>query len=157
MRHVTTLLAIWVGLCAPPAFAAPQSVDAFLQGIYSHYKGDIKTTGAGVLLDTPAQLHRYLTDDLAALVIADEDAANKRGDVPELDGDPFVDAQDWAITDIKIHIDSQSATAAKATVTFRNFKEPHSVKLDLVETRRGWRISDIFWREGSFRGLYKKK
>jgi hypothetical protein len=156
LRHwkfVPILLAFF----AVPVFAAPQSADAFLHGIYAQYLGDGRTTGLGVHLDTAADLHRYFTDDLAAMVMADEDAANKRGDVPALDGDPFVDAQDWQITDVKVHIDSQTATAAKATVTFQNIKEPETVHLALAETPKGWRISDIFWKEGSLRGLYKKK
>jgi len=142
---------------AAAAAAAPQSADVFLRDIYAHYKGDDQTTGKGIFLDKPSDVHRYFADDLAALIIADDAAAAKRGDVPELDGDPFVDAQDWAITDIAIHVDSETATAAKATVTFKNFKEPHAVHLDLVETPKGWRISDIAWKEGTFRGLYKKK
>jgi hypothetical protein len=140
-----------------PATAAPQSAEAFLHGIYSHYMGDDRTTGKGIFLDKPSDVHRYFSDDLAALIIADDAAAAKRGDVPELDGDPFVDAQDWDIRNIVVHVDSETATTAKATVTFNNFKKPYTVHLDLVETPKGWRISDIFWKEGSFRGLYKKK
>jgi hypothetical protein len=146
-----------LALAGVPAMAAPQSADAFLHGIYSHYSGDDRTTGKGIMLDTPAELHRYFADDLAKLVTDDEAVAYKAGDVPELDGDPFVDAQDWDIKHVVVHVDSETATNAKATVTFDNFKKPYTVHLDLVETPKGWRISDIFWKEGSFRGLYKKK
>jgi len=139
----------------PATSAAPQSATAFLEGIYAHYKGSDQTTGKGIFLDKPSDIRRYFSDDLADLIIADDEAANKRGDVPELDGDPFVDAQDWTITDIVIRIDSE--TASTATVTFKNFKEPHAVHLDLVKTPKGWRISDIAWKEGTLRGLYKKK
>jgi Protein of unknown function (DUF3828) len=156
MNRFLKLAPLLLALADIPAMAAPQSADAFLLGIYSHYLGDDKTA-KGIFLDKPSDVHRYFADDLAALIIADDAAAAKRGDVPELDGDPFVDAQDWTITDIVVHIDSQTASAAKATVTFKNFKEPHAVHLDLVETPKGWRISDIAWKEGTFRGLYKKK
>ena len=156
MNRYLKLAPLWLALAGVPAIAAPQTADAFLHGIYSHYLGDDKTA-KGIFLDKSSDVHRYFADDLAALIIADDAAAAKRGDVPELDGDPFVDAQDWTITDIVIHIDSQTASAAKATVTFKNFKEPHAVHLDLVETPKGWRISDIAWKEGTFRGLYKKK
>jgi hypothetical protein len=139
------------------AAAPPQSPDAFLKDIYAHYKGDDRTTGKGIFLDKPSDIRRYFTNDLADLMIADDAAAEKRGDVPELDGDPFVDAQDWDIRDIAIRIDSETAPTAKATVTFRNFKDLYTVHLDLVRTPKGWRISDIVWKEGSLRGLYKKK
>jgi hypothetical protein len=157
MRHSFYFAFVALLLTAVPAAAAPQSADAFLQGIYAHYKGSDENTGKGIFLDKPADIRRYFTDDLASLVIADDDAAHKRGDVPELDGDPFVNAQDWDITDIAIHIDSETASAAKATVTFKNFKEPQAVHLDLTRTAKGWRIADIAWKEGTFRGLYKKK
>ena len=156
MNRYLKLAPLLLALAGISAMAAPQSADAFLHGIYSHYLGDDKTA-KGIFLDKPSDVHRYFADDLAALIIADDAAAAKRGDVPELDGDPFVDAQDWTITDIVIHINSQTASAAKATVTFKNFKEPHAVHLDLVETPKGWRISDVAWKEGTFRGLYKKK
>ena len=139
------------------AVAAPQSPDAFLHAIYLHYGDSDKKGGEGILLDNASQMRRYFTDDLVAMVQADEEAANKRGDVPELDGDPFIDAQDWQVTNLKIHIDSQTATNATATVTFDNFKELKKVRLALVNTPKGWRISDVFWSDGSFRGLYKKK
>lgn len=142
---------------ATAAVAAPQSAEAFLKDIYSHYGNADKPAGAGVLIDTTEQLRRYFTPDLVALIDADERAAAKRGDVPELDGDPFIDAQDWDIKDIAIHINSETASVAKATVTFRNFKDPFAVHLDLAQTPKGWRISDIFWKEGSLRGLYRKK
>ena len=158
MLRSFNLIMVSLALSVAAAVAAPpQSADAFLRGIYAHYKGSDETTGKGIFLDKPADFRRYFTNDLADMAIADDDAAHKRGDVPELDGDPFVDAQDWEITDIVIHIDSETASAAKATVTFKNFKEPDAVHLDLMMTPKGWRISDIAWKVGTFRGLYKKK
>jgi hypothetical protein len=139
------------------AQAAPQSAKDFLTEIYSHYRGDVDTTAKGIMLDKPADIRRYFAPDLAALIIADDAAAAKRGDVPELDGDPFVDAQDWNITKLAIHMDSETDSKARATVSFENYKKPDVVRLDLVRTSAGWRISDIVWKEGSFRGLYKKK
>jgi len=157
MLRSFNLTLIALAFSATVAAAAPQSAEAFLKDIYSHY-GDVdKKSGAGVLIDTKKQLRRYFTDDLVAMIDADERVAEKRGDVPSLDGDPFIDAQDWKITDLVVHMDSDTATRAKATVTFRNFKEPDTVRLDLAQTPKGWRISDIFWKSGSLRGLYKKK
>lgn len=158
MLRSFNLLVVSLALSAVATAAAPsQSADAFLHGIYAHYHGDVGTTGKGIFLDKPSDIRRYFADDLAQLMIADDAVAEKHGDVPQLDGDPFVDAQDWDIKDIAIHIDSETADRAKATVTFLNFKKPDTVHLDLVQTPKGWRISDIVWKEGSLRGLYKKK
>lgn len=157
MLRFFNLVLLVLALSATAAAAAPQSAEAFLKDIYAHYGNDDKKSGAGVLIDTTAQLRRYFTADLVAMIDADEKVAAKHGDVPSLDGDPFIDAQDWDITDLVVHMDSETATRAKATVTFRNFKKPDTVHLDLVQTPKGWRISDIFWKSGSLRGLYKKK
>ena len=157
MTRTLKLLPLLFVLCAGGAVAAPQSAEGFLKAIYSHYQGDDRTA-KGIFLDKSSDIHRYFAPDLAKLMIADDAAAAKRGDVPNLDGDPFIDAQDWTITHIVIHIDSETGDRAKATVHFENFKKPETVRLDLVKTPEGWRISDIVWpgKDGSLRGLYKK-
>jgi hypothetical protein len=158
MSRIAVLLALAFCACAP-AFAAPaQTPDAFLQDIYSHYRGSDRVA-KGIMLEKDADYRRYFADDLANLIIADENASAKSGDVPALDGDPFVDAQDWEITHLTIHIDTQSAAAATATVRFENVKQPKTLHVQLVATPKGWRIADIVWPgdEGTFRGLYKKK
>jgi hypothetical protein len=159
MTRTTLALAAFLALLATPAIAAGATPQAFLDSIYSHYHGTPEAKGgAGVLIDTPAQIRRYFAPDLAKLIIDDEAAANKRDEVPTLDGDPFIDAQDWDIQNLTVHIDSQTRTAARATVKFTNFKEPKTVTLDLVNTKDGWRISEVKWSgdETTLRGLYKK-
>jgi hypothetical protein len=159
MFRIFAVIALAVCTVAP-AFAAPQTPSetpqAFLQDIYAHYRG---SASKGVPLDKDADRHRYFTDGLVALIVTDEKAAAKSGDIPTLDGDPFIDAQDWDVTHLTIHIDTQSATAATATVKFENIKEPKTLHIKLVATQKGWRIDDIAWSgdEGTFRGLYKKK
>ncbi len=153
------LLAVFALLVfVAPTSAAEQSVQEFLRSIYIRYHGDAETA-PGIMLDKPADFRRYFEPSLAKLILTDEDAAAKRGDVPELDGDPFIDAQDWDITELTIHIDAQDAARARATVRFRNFKEPKTIHVNLVHTPSGWRIADIAWNghDGTLRGLYVKK
>jgi hypothetical protein len=142
---------------AGPASAAEKTAQEFLQSIYSQYHGDPKA-GPGIMLDKPADYRRYFEPSLAKLMLTDAAAAAKRGDVPELDGDPFIDAQDWDIADLTVHIDSQTADTARATVKFRNFKEQKTIHLALVHTPEGWRIADVVWNgtDGTLRGLYVK-
>ena len=155
MKRILALLPL-LFLVTTGADAAPQSAKEYLTAIYSHYRGDDRTA-KGIFLDKPSDIRRYFTKDLSDLMIADDAVANKNGDVPSLDGDPFIDAQDWQITHLVIHIDSETEKAARATVTFENSKEPQTVHVELVRTADGWRFSDIIWKEGSLRGLYKKK
>ncbi len=159
MPRCLKLSSLLFALSAVSAAAAPQSAEAFLKAVYAHYTGGGATDGKGIFLDKPSEIRRYFAPGLANLIIADDEAAAKRGDVPALDGDPFVDAQDFEIANVSIRIDAETAATARATVRFENFKEPKTVHLDLVRTPKGWRIADIVWSgtEGSLRGLYKKK
>ncbi len=133
-------------LTAAHANAADAAARAFLTAIYNSYKGK---TGNGISLDDAATIRRYFEPALAALIIKDQKEAESRGEAPALDGDPFVDAQDWEIKSFEITIEDVAANKARATVKFQNFDTARTVMLDLVKLREGWRIADITWlRDG---------
>jgi hypothetical protein len=139
---------VGVGVSADPA------AQAFVEGIYKSYGGP---NSPGVKLNGKAALERYFTPALAALIEGDAKRAKAKGEVPALDGDPFVDAQDWDIKKVSILVAETGPNKAVATVTFSNYGEDREVKLDLVKTATDWRIDDIHWREGSLRGLYRPR
>lgn len=97
---------------------------------------------------------RFFAPDLAAAIERDFAQAKQRKEVPTLDGDPFVDAQDWEISDLLIAT-SDGDGKAQAAVTFKNLGEPRALALLLVRTPQGWRIADIVSANGSLRALYK--
>ena len=134
--------------------AEANSPQAFLETIYRNYQGK---DSKGYMLDKPAMIRRIFVPELANAIIADQAAAQKRGEVPELDGDPFIDAQDWEITGLGVKVAMNGAARATATVTFRNFGEPHTVTHELVKTASGWRIADIRMKERTLKGLYPAK
>jgi hypothetical protein len=140
---------------ARPALAADPSATAFVTDIYSAYKGkDAK----GILLDKAATIRRYFEPSLAALMVKDTRNAARKGDVPSLDGDPFIDAQDWDIAGFDIAVSDSGPGKASATVKFVNLGKPDTVVLDLVKVGADWRIHDITWqRDGksdTLRALY---
>jgi hypothetical protein len=140
---------------ATPAVAADPGATAFVAAIYSAYKGkDAK----GIALDKDAAIRRYFAPALAALMIKDAKDAARKGDVPSLDGDPFIDAQDWDIASFDIAVSDTGPGTASATVKFVNLGKPDTVVLDLVKVGTDWRIADITWqREGksdTLRALY---
>jgi hypothetical protein len=81
----------------------------------------------------------------------------------KLDFDPFIDAQDWEIDTVDIALREVAPDKTSATVSFKNLGEPHSVVLDLVKLKTGWRIADITWDrkhalgEDTLRGILTKK
>lgn len=138
----------------PHADAAEPSAQDFVGSIYTAYKGkDAK----GVPLSAKGALAKYFTPSLVRLIDADAKAAARRGEVPKLDGDPFVDAQDWEINAFAIDVKDSGADKAAATVRFKNVDKDVTVALDLVKTKSGWRIDEIRGPSGSLRGLFNKK
>jgi hypothetical protein len=142
---------------ATAAKTADASARAFLAAIYEKYRGK---NAPGIALDKKATIERYFEPNLAALINKDQSDAARRNETSALDGDPFVDAQDWDIADLKISVGDTVAGKTQATVTFQNTGEPRTVIVDLVKIKNDWRISDITWRHDgkaeTLRGLYKR-
>lgn len=122
---------------------ADAAAQAFLVSLYNNYRGK---NGNGIALDKEAVIRRYFEPALAALIVKDRKEAENRGDVPALDGDPFVDAQDWEIAAFDVTVRDTAPDKASGTVTFQNFDKAVTVVLDLVKLREGWRIADITWQ-----------
>jgi hypothetical protein len=143
---------------AAPALATDASAQAFVRQIYDAYKG---RDSKGAPLATARDIRRYFEPTLAALMIKDQNAAARRGDVGALDGDPFIDAQDWEIEAFDVAIADVAPNKAQATVKFVNLGSPRTIVLDLTKLKAGWRISDITWtRDGkqrTLRALFVKK
>ncbi|MGB7101026.1 MAG: hypothetical protein WBD95_19955 [Xanthobacteraceae bacterium] len=93
------------------------------------------------------------------MINKDRAIAARRGQVGLLDGDPFIDAQDWDITDFAIVVGDITPGKAGATVKFTNLGNPATVLLDLVKIKNDWRIGNITWvRDGkpqTLRGALK--
>ncbi len=145
-RRLTLLLA-----ALPVAARAEEQTPAqFVSSIYEPYKkADFKGQPYW-------QVDRFFAPDLARAIDKDFAEAKKRREVPTLDGDPFIDAQDWKIESIS-YVTSVKGDKAAGAVSFLNLGEPKAVALTLVKTSAGWRISDIVSANGSLRALFKLK
>ena len=149
------MLAAFAALLLFAASAQAQTPDAknFVENIYKRYLG--KNT-PGLDLSTREALDLYFTSSLAEQIDKDAKEAERQQEAPLMNGDPFVDAQDWEITDPVVTVQAQdNANGATATATFKNFGKTVTVRLALQLTPKGWRVDDIFWSEGNLRGLYK--
>jgi hypothetical protein len=143
--------AIVAALSALPFEARSQALSpqAFLQSIYDPYlEADFKGY-------TFEQVDRFFVPKLARAIDADMREAKRRGEVPKLDGDPFLDAQDWEIKNLAISVKGDGPKAI-GEVAFDNLGKPTKITLDLVQTQVGWRIADIKAPSGSLTDLYKQ-
>ena len=138
-----------------PAPAADGSALAFVTDIYNGYKGN---DSPGHALDGEPVIRRYFEPALAALMVKDQKLAAKRGEVGSLDFDPFVDAQEWEISEFDIAVSDTAPGKAIATVKFTNLGKPTIVTLDLIAIKNEWRIRDITWqidgKSQNLRGIY---
>jgi hypothetical protein len=154
-RRDVLIAALSIVFTTVEAVAADPTAKAFLEAIYGAYKGK---DSKGIPLATDADVRRYFEPKLAALIIKDRKDAKRRGEVGALDGDPFIDAQDWEIASVDITVRESAADKASATVSFVNIDKPTTVLLNLVKLKEGWRIAEITWdRKESLRGLLTKK
>jgi hypothetical protein len=136
-----------------PASAQTPDAKTFVENIYKQYLG--KNTPS-IDLASRDGLSLYFTPSLVDLIDKDAKEAEKLQEAPLLNGDPFVDGQDWEITDPVIAVQtSGDGKGATATATFKNFGKAVTVRHALVMTPKGWRIDNIFWSEGDLRGLYQ--
>lgn len=140
---------VLASLMAGVAVAADAGAEAFVNGIYNTYKG---ANSNGVPLSDDATIRKYFEASLAKLII--DDRKNAGDEVPTLDGDPFIDAQDWEIKNLKVVVADTGPGKAAATVTFTNSGEAKTIKLSLVKVGGAWKISDIDWGRGTLRGLF---
>ena len=158
-RSMNRALAMQAVLVAAAAMAIAANAEtappqAFVDGIYKHYLGK---NSKGLALSNDALIRRYFAPPLADAIVKDFAQAHKAGEVPLLNGDPFVDAQDWEIENLKTAVKSTGASTALATASFVQFMEPRTVTLELVNTPAGWRIAEIRSASGSLRALYELK
>lgn len=148
----------WFAVCAAilflslPATAQDNDAKTFIENIYKQYLG--KNTPS-IDFSSRAGLEVCFTPSLAELIYNDAKEAEKQQEAPLLDGDPFVDAQDWEITEPVVTVQTGDGKGATATAAFKNFGEAVTVRYILVMTPKGWRIDNVIWKEGDLRGLYQ--
>jgi hypothetical protein len=138
-------------LCFLPVAVQAQgpTAEAFLHSIYDPYL-DANFKGQPYW-----QPSRFFVADLARIIETDMRDAKRRSEVPKLDGDPFLDAQDWDIRNLRIAVTTDGPKAT-GRVTFDNIDKLTEIVLDLQQTPAGWRIADIKAPSGSLRALYEK-
>jgi hypothetical protein len=158
-HHRPDILVAILMLCAGALIATTAAVAqgasplTFLEAVYRPYRTN--NHAKAIDFGKPEVIRRHFAPGLAKAMIKEQAGARKKHEAPLLNGDPFVDAQDWQIADLKIEMISASRRNATGVITFTNADEPRRVTLDLVKTGDGWRIYEIKAPSGSLRELFK--
>ena len=76
-------------------------------------------------------------------VVVLEIEAGRDGEVGRLDFDPYIDGQDYQITDLKFGDAQITGDTAKVEVTFKNFDLAEDLTFTLVKEAGGWKVDDV--------------
>jgi len=134
------LVAALAALAAAPALA--QNYDtptAMLKAFYKPY----------IAGDLPDDQEGFRSEWLNSLYQADEESTPE-GEMGAIEFDPYIDGQDYQITDFDIEELEVSDDAATVAVTFKNMGEPTTITYDLVYENGGWRIDDLAGENSDF-------
>ncbi|MET3924768.1 DUF3828 domain-containing protein [Devosia sp. 2618] len=132
MRVVTIATGLFLAF-ASTSFAQPFSdpydlLEAFYQ---PYFDGEF-----------PADESEFRSSDLQALYDRDAEITPE-GEMGALGFDPYVDGQDYELTDFEIGAPGIAGDYASSTVTFKNFGEPRSLTFEMVREDGGWKIDDV--------------
>jgi hypothetical protein len=134
MRRV--ILAASFLLASIGAAAAYDTPKALLEALYFPYFQGADYDWSG--FDEPALRSRALN------ALFDKDAAETpEGDVGRIDFDPYIDAQDYDLTDFAIGEAKVTGDTATVEVTFTNFEQPEDIVFTLVKEPDGWKVDDV--------------
>jgi hypothetical protein len=73
----------------------------------------------------------------------DMSARSEAYEMPIIDFDPYINAQDYQISDLVIADPVVNGDSATVVVSFLNFSEPQELRFTLVRRAAGWKIDDI--------------
>jgi hypothetical protein len=149
-RRTVLMLGVLLPFAARAQQPMQQTAQAFLDSLYAPYR----TKGFNGQPYTHAG--RFFEPILAYAMQRDYQLAQGNGVPPTLNGDPFIDAQEWEISNLLVRADV-SGERATGIVSFVNFKQKKTLTVELIQTPAGWRIADIVGPGGSLRALYKVK
>ncbi len=145
MRTAALLLAPLLLMGAEPA--GLDAARALVQAFYAdHFKGDLAFTEASLKAKA-----RFLAPDLHRACLAKQraDAAKGPDLVPDVDGDPFTDSQEYpaAFKLGRIH-STPGGARLPVTFTWKDGHPPRTLTVVLRNLQTGWRIDDLRYAEG---------
>ncbi|HVH78972.1 MAG TPA: DUF3828 domain-containing protein [Stellaceae bacterium] len=130
MRAIfAAFLLVWVGGTAQAQ--TPGDPVAFIRAIYAGYERD-----------KPADWDKHpYTPRMRKAIVADK--AYAKGEVGRLDFDPFINGQDYKLTDVSVTLVSQAQDKAVVEAKFSNLGDAQDLRYDLVRSNGRWLIDEI--------------
>lgn len=132
MRFVTIAAGLVLALSSLAAAQAYDTPEALIEAFYQPYFDS----------NFPENESQFRSAALQALY--DNDAEiTPEGEMGAISFDPYIDGQDYGITNLEIGATDIAGDDATVEVTFSNFGEPRSLTYELVLEDGGWKIDDV--------------
>lgn len=150
MRAAAFAFAFLALIVAQPAWADGPS--DLINKIYAYYldpSADGPPPGSG---DDDEQI---LSKRLDGLFTAYEQSSSD-DEVGGLDFDPFINAQDYDLKDLKIESDKVEGDKAIVVVSFFNFDAPTELTYSLVQEDGAWKVDDIESKDSQYPWVLSK-
>lgn len=136
LKSLAAALFFTLGGMAAQAFETPL---ALLEAFYAPYFTD----------DFAEDESRFRSAELNALYQADLERT-PAGEMGALGFDPYIDGQDYALSDLEIGAPVLSGDSAVVEVRFSNFGRPTVLTYELVRESDGWKIDDVVSGTGEY-------
>ena len=91
---------------------------------------------------------KFFDQKLAALIWRDI-SETPEGELGNLDFDPLFSAQDMRIKNFRVGAADTNGSTATVPVTFMNYDQKVRIEFHLVNTKAGWKVSNIDYGGGS--------
>lgn len=132
MRLVTLAAGLVLALTSLAAAQSYDTPEALIEAFYQPYFD-------GSLPEDESQFR-----SAALQALYDNDAQiTPEGEMGAISFDPYIDGQDYDITDLEIGAAGIAGDYASVDVTFSNFGEPRSLTYELVLEDGGWKVDDV--------------
>ena len=125
----TGLFIAFTGFAAAQPYETP---DALLEAFYAPYF-------SGTFSEDESQ---FRSQALQALYDNDAEQAGE-GEMGAISFDPYIDGQDFDLSEFEIGAAGIAGDYASVDVTFLNFGEPRMLSYELVREDGGWKIDDV--------------
>ena len=93
-------------------------------------------------------LQRKFFDEKLAALIWKNLSETPEGEVGNIDFDPLYNAQDTRIKNFRVGASAVKGNTATVPVTFMNYDQRVRIEFRLVNTKQGWKVSNILYGEG---------
>jgi hypothetical protein len=109
----------------------------------------VHRNGSGHVFERQGRKHqqRFFDAKLAALIWKNL-SGTPEGEVGNLDFDPLYNAQDTQIKNFRVGASNIKGNTATVPVTFMNYDQRVRVEFRLVNTKQGWKVSNILYGGG---------